>query len=165
MAITPPQVPDKYRWHYNHAWTPKARNSPGFRRWLARHGMLSPHFSLAEAASRDGQAIPRSMRYAARNHAFRMEVLRHRLGDVAIPINSWYRSPQRNREVGGASKSLHMKAIACDIGREFCARHPSFDTIASTVFSNGGFGTYPGGARHVDSRGWRARWSTWTPGR
>lgn len=165
MAVTRSQVPEKYRRHYDHPWTAKAAASPGFRRWLARHGMLTPHFSLREAASKDGQAIPRSMRFAARNHAFRMEVLRHELGDGPLPVNSWYRSPQHNRAVGGASKSMHMKAIACDISREFCARHPSFDQVASRVFAKGGFGTYPGGARHVDSRGWRARWSTWTPGR
>jgi hypothetical protein len=38
--------------------------------------------------------------------------------------------------------------------------HGTFDRAADRVFANGGFGTYPSGARHTDSRGSRARWSS-----
>lgn len=165
MAAIPQWVPTKYHDHWQHPWTTKAARSPGFRLLLAKHHLLSPHFSYAEAMSKDGQHIPRSLRTQARSHAFKMERLRHDLGDVAIPITSWYRSPARNRAVGGAAKSKHMDAIAVDIPVEFVRKHPHFDQIADRIFREGGFGRYPGGARHVDSRGLRARWTTFTPGR
>ncbi len=33
-----------------------------------------------------------------------------------------------------------------------------FDGAGEKVFANGGFGRYPSGSRHGDSRGSRARW-------
>ena len=35
-----------------------------------------------------------------------------------------------------------------------------FDQTCDRLFESGGFGTYPSGSRHVDSRGTRARWSS-----
>lgn len=158
-------VPAKYRDHWNRPWTRKAARSPGFRLWLARKRLLSPHFSYAEAACKDGTPIPRRLRTQARNHAFQLERLRHALGGVSIPITSWYRTPAHNRAVGGAAGSKHLDAIATDIPREFVRRHRHFDRHANAIFANDGFGQYPGGARHLDSRGVRARWTTFRPGR
>jgi len=166
MAVRRPAwVPAKYRDHWDRPWTTKARRSAGFRRLLAAHRLLTPHFSYAEAMSKDGRHIPKALRGGARAFAFKLELLRHKLGDVAIPITSWYRSPQRNRKAGGAKFSKHLLAIAADIPVEFVRRHSNFDRLADEVFRNGGFGQYPGGARHVDSRKGRARWKSWTPGR
>lgn len=161
----PLTVPAKYKTHWRQPWTAKARQSRGFRLWLGRRGLLTPHFTLAEAASKDGRPIPRIMRSRARDHAFRLEILRHDLGDGPMPLTSWYRSPERNRAVGGAAKSWHMKAVATDHPVEWVRKHPNFDEIANRIFANGGFGQYPGGARHCDSRGFTARWTTFTPGR
>ena len=165
MTKYPAWLPKRYRDHWARPWTTKAARSPGFRLLLARHKLLSPHFTYAEAASKDGRPIPRRLRTQARNHAFKLERLRHALGDVAIPITSWYRSPQHNRAVGGAAKSKHMDAVATDHPVEFVRRHKSFDLHADRIFRDGGMGSYPQGARHVDSRGMRARWTSWTPGR
>ena len=164
-ARIPSWLPKRYAWHWQNAWTTRASRHPGFRHTLAKHKMLSPHFSYAEANSKDGVAIPRQMRARARNLAFRLEQLRHELGDIPIPITSWYRSPARNRAVGGAAKSKHMEAIAVDIPVEFVKRHLNFDQTADRIFREGGFGQYPAGARHVDVRGSRARWTSFTPGR
>lgn len=164
-ARIPAWLPKRYVYHWRHPWTKRASRHPGFRLLLARHALLSPHFSYREAASKDGQAIPRRLRTQARNHAFKLERLRHELGDVSIPITSWYRSPAHNRVVGGAAKSKHMDAIAVDIPVAFVQRHKNFDMIADRIFREGGMGSYPGGARHVDSRGIKARWTTFTPGR
>jgi hypothetical protein len=166
MATTiPAWVPHKYRDHWRRPWTAQARRSPGFRLLLARHHLLSPHFSYAEAACKDGTPIPRALRAAARNHAFKLERLRHELGDGVLPITSWYRTKAHNRAVGGAQFSKHVLAIATDIPVEFVRKHPNFDRLADALSQDGGFGQYPGGARHIDSRGTKARWSTWTPGR
>lgn len=163
--MTAVRVPAKYKRHWKEPWTAQARQSRSFRLWLGRNGLLSPHFSYAEAASKDGKAVPKTMRSRARDHAFRLEQLRHELGDVPIPITSWYRSPARNRAVGGAQDSMHMKAVATDHPVEFVKRHPHFDQVADRIWREGGFGAYPAGARHVDSRGFKARWTTFRPGR
>jgi hypothetical protein len=167
VTVYPKGLPEKYQAHWRYPWKARARFSPGFRRWLDKHGFLTPHFTLREAASKDGQGIPTRYNRKARDHAFNMERLRHKLGDVPIPVTSWYRSPAHNRAVGGAANSRHLYADACDIPLSFCQKvgRFRFDKIANEVFSGGGFGQYPGGARHVDSRGFRARWTSWVPGR
>ena len=166
MATNCPEwVPARHRDKWLRPWTKKASRSVAFRLLLARHELLSPHFSYAEAASKDGVAVPRRLRTQARNHAFKLERLRHVLGDGRLPITGWYRSPAHNRAVGGAAKSKHMDAVATDHPVSFVQRHPNFDKHANEIFRDGGFGQYPGGARHVDSRGIRARWTSWTPGR
>lgn len=114
-------------------------------------------------------------------HAESMERLRsqinaarhtHGMPATGISINSWLRSPEHNRAIGGAGDSRHIHGDACDITvgeiKRLCPWHDGsadFDHIADRVFANGGFGQYPAGARHVDSRGYRARWSSWTPGK
>lgn len=35
-----------------------------------------------------------------------------------------------------------------------------FAAACEKVYASGGFGTYPSGSLHVDSRGMRARWSS-----
>jgi hypothetical protein len=96
-------------------------------------------------------------------NAINKERKRRNLRPTGIRINSWWRTWQHNQQVGGASKSMHMYFLACDITREEVRRlcpWGGFDTIADKVFSKGGFGQYPGGGRHVDSRGHRSRWTS-----
>lgn len=102
------------------------------------------------------------MRTRARNHAFNLERLRHELGDVSMPILSWYRHPAYNRAIGGASQSRHMSADATDFSRETVNRigRGRFFSAANKVFAKGGVGDYPSGSAHVDSRGWYARWTS-----
>ena len=157
----PVMVPQKYLDHWRRPWTRKAKYSPGFRLWLHSKGRLSPHFTYEEAKCRDGTHIPRRLRSQARNHAFNLERLRHELGDNPVRIISWYRTPAYNRSVGGASKSKHMDAVATDHPVQWVRQFPHFDQIADRIFANGGFGAYPGGARHLDSRGYKARWTSW----
>lgn len=110
-------------------------------------------------------------------HAKNMDELRrrinrlrviHKLPEIGININSWARSPQHNKEVHGAPDSRHQYFDACDVTvQEIEALCPwpngrdDFDRVCDTVFAYGGFGTYPAGNRHVDSRGYKARWSDW----
>lgn len=159
-------VPPDLLEHWNKPWTSAARNNVDFRAWLRDHGYLSPHFTMKEAACKDpGRTpIPHSLVRKARDHAFNLEKLRHKLGDRPMPVNSWYRTPAWNRHVGGAGQSKHMEAIATDFSLRTVSSLPRFDYWANKVFATGGVGTYPGGARHVDSRGWRARWSSFVPG-
>lgn len=156
----PSKLPAKYRRFWDRPWEPAARRSVGFRRWLRDNGYLTPHFRTVEAHSKDGVKVPRRYSYRCRQHAFLLEVLRHELGDVPLPVLSWYRSPARNAAVGGAKASRHMKADATDFDRSVVSRvgRDRFFRAAEKVFKDGGVGNYPGGSAHVDSRGWRARW-------
>jgi lysozyme len=159
----PKGLPRAYRKHWRKPWTEAAARHGGFRKWLDAHGMLSPHFSKREAGSKDGVSIDAGgVNKAARDHAFNMEKLRHLLGDVPIGPISWYRSPAHNRRVGGASRSQHMGGRATDLSRAFVDRigPKRFFAAADVVFRRGGVGRYPGGSAHVDSRGYRARWSS-----
>ena len=120
-----------------------------------------------------------SPRSNAKRHARNLESLRSRINQAraarglpatGISVLSWARSWEHNKEVGGAGNSQHLYFLATDITKEEVRRLTpwdtgAFDRIANAVFANGGFGQYPGGNRHVDSRGYRARWTSFTPGR
>lgn len=154
----------KYYWQNPHKVPLNRLRARRFKRRLWRHGLLSPHYTRREAASKDGRAIPRSLRHAAQRQAFHLERVRHRLGDRPLPILSWYRSPEHNRAVGGASLSQHVKARGCDIteATRQALGAERFDRICQSVFRNGGIGTqgyYGGPVRHVDSRRGQSRWT------
>lgn len=157
---------------------------------MDRNTYVSRHFTWNEVVRKSGytRPLPRTIqlpngsprffpRVRARKHARNLENLRtqvnkvraqHGLKETGIRINSWARSWQKNADVGGAKNSQHLYFQATDITKEEIRRlcpwkggADTFDMIANRVFVNGGFGTYPAGARHVDSRGYRARWSDW----
>ena len=161
-ADAPPDLPAAFYELWRRPWGDQARASAEFRAWLWEGGRLSPHFARDEARCHDPgrSAVPKTLAAASQRHAFNLERLRHRLGDRPLRVLSWYRTPAWNAHVGGASQSRHLSADATDLSREEVVRFPGFDQIADEVFSDGGFGTYPSGARHVDSRGSRARWSS-----
>lgn len=159
----PAGLPRRFFHHWRFPYGVRARKSAAFKRWLWDHGYLSPHFTRAEWACHDGQAIPASLRKGAQRHAFNMEQLRHLLGDIPIPTISPYRDPAYNASIGGASESQHMDADATDHSKEWVESigRDKFMKAAERVFRNGGLGIYPWGAFHVDSRGYKARWSSW----
>lgn len=162
----PSWVPSKYVDYWRRPWGMKARNSARFRALLLSHGYLAPHFPLSEARCKDGTPVPGSMRKACQAHAFNLERMRHELGDRPIPVLSWYRTPAYNKKVGGAAGSKHKEAIATDFTKQWvdAMGRTRVQRVASVVFRNGGIGTYPGGNMHFDSRGWPARWTSFTPG-
>lgn len=155
--------------------------SPNFS-WgeVVGHGQSGyPKIPLGPIKMPNGKwAFPRS---SARTHAANLEKLRakinerrlrHGLKPTGIHILSWARSYEHNLAVGGAADSQHLYFKACDISLQEIDRlmpwgggRAEFDAIANVIFSQGGFGQYPGGNRHVDSRGYRARWTSWVPGR
>jgi hypothetical protein len=156
------KAPRRMRWRWKHPWTLAARQSKAFRTFCWEHGYLSPHFSRHDGACHDGTPIPSSLRRNAQRHAFNMERFRHALGDRPLPTISWYRTPSYNRQIGGASQSQHMQADASDMSKATVDKfgHDHFFRVADVIFRNGGVGEYPGGSAHTDSRGWRARWTS-----
>lgn len=150
------------RWKgwYKRPWTvPTSRlRARGFKKALWSRGYLSPNFTRAEAASKDGRPIPRILRGGAQRSAFKLEKARHDLGDKAMGPISWYRSPQHNAAVGGAILSKHMLATAHDWDRSERDRlgGPKFDAAMRRYFP--GIGLNPGGVvRHADT-GPRRTW-------
>ena len=78
---------------------------------------LTPHFSLAELTvtnTKIDNTPSKEVIEVLRTTAFYMEKVREILGNVAITINSGYRSPDVNRQVGGTSNSSHIYGYAVD---------------------------------------------------
>jgi putative chitinase len=78
---------------------------------------LTPHFSLAELTvtnQKIDNTPSKEVVEVLRTTAFYMEKVREILGNVAITINSGYRSPDVNRAVGGTSNSSHTYGYAVD---------------------------------------------------
>ena len=78
---------------------------------------LTPHFSLAELTvtnQKIDNTPSKEVIEVLRTTAFYMEKVRELLGNVAITINSGYRSPDVNRQVGGTSNSSHTYGYAVD---------------------------------------------------
>lgn len=136
--------------------------SPSFT-WQEVHRGRKP-FTAADRARAIVQA--RSMeKVRVRVNARRAA---HNLKPTGINVLSWHRPLWYNEQVGGASKSQHIGARACDISKEEIRRlmpweggAAEFDRIMNEVFAEGGFGQYPAGSRHGDTRGYKARWNSW----
>ena len=87
-------------------------------------------------------------------------------------VNSGYRTPYYNKEIGGASKSRHLKGEAVDMvildvdkdGKYTSAdKQIVLEILEQQVIRNdGGIGRYPGTKIvHMDTRGYRARWDSY----
>jgi hypothetical protein len=89
--------------------------------------------------------------------ALKLQALQDQLGKP-IAIVSWYRVPQLNRAVGGASRSSHFTGGGVDIRVEGMTSQELYDLLNETWPD--GMGIYEGNpdVLHLDNRGYRARW-------
>lgn len=164
----PPKTRPILRRLIQRPWTAGARNSPAVRKWLDDHGYITPHFSWSSYACEDAQhtPVPGNLRPNAIRLHWKLEELRHALGDKPMTVDGPYRTPAHNKAVGGASDSRHIHADGADF---FLAQVQSWGSrahvlaVADQVFADGGMGNENSGSLHVDSRGYRARFVTWTP--
>ncbi|MBL4649279.1 MAG: DUF882 domain-containing protein [Aureispira sp.] len=89
----------------------------------------------------------------------------------ALKITSGHRTPQRNKAVGGASKSRHIKGEALDmwigdINKDGVYSKEDKQIVLELcdkkiIGNEGGIGLYPGTqVVHIDVRGRRARWNS-----
>ena len=77
---------------------------------VGRDHRISPHFTLAEMACKDGSD---EVLYSTELISM-LEKLRD-YGGFIIHINSGYRTPSYNKKIGGASHSQHIYGTAADI--------------------------------------------------
>ncbi|MGM9568003.1 MAG: D-Ala-D-Ala carboxypeptidase family metallohydrolase [Clostridia bacterium] len=77
---------------------------------VGRDHWISPHFTLAEMACKDGSD---KVLYST-ELMDKLEKLRA-YGGFTVHINSGYRTPSYNKKIGGASKSQHTLGTAADI--------------------------------------------------
>lgn len=141
------------------------------RRKYGVNGTVGPafRFSWSETTCSDGTKIPKAFRGRAVKSARALNKLRKRVAkrygvkfsDVSINVNSWYRSPAFNKQIGGAKYSQHVEGRATDITvhvRGHGKVHPrTVAEIAAQVpeFKSGGIGWYDadhGSFTHTDTR-------------
>lgn len=79
------------------------------------------HFAWSEFYSKDGSgfsggnANSATVKENVRRLMYKLEALRKKAGNAPVIINSGFRSINHNRNVGGASNSMHTYGIAADI--------------------------------------------------
>lgn len=109
-------------------------------------------------------------------HARKLEKLRDEINTrrarrglppTGLNVLSWFRPRWYNEQVGGASDSRHIYGDGTDFSLQEIERllpwpggRSDFDAICETIWANGGLGQYPLGSRHCDTRGRRARWTS-----
>ncbi len=122
---------------------------------------LTQNFSKIEFESRDGSIMPSDVIENLKELAKNLQKLRNHFGEP-IHINSAYRSPQHNANIGGSPNSQHLLGKAADITmknftpKQICLLIEKL--INKGEISEGGVGLYNGFV-HYDIRGTRARWN------
>ena len=121
---------------------------------LRRDGdlQLSPHFRLAEFASKDGA----DKVLVDDDLVSLLEQIREAAGG-AVTINSGYRSPAHNAAVGGVSSSQHLYGRAADVVVEGASPLLVGQIAEYYLDRRGGIGVYQT-FTHVDTRAIRSRW-------
>jgi len=102
---------------------------------------ISEHISYAEGIQSNTaikRGIPNNPNEtqlkAMRNLAKKVfEPLRKAMGDKPIRINSFFRSPNLNKIIGGSTTSQHCKGEAMDIKGLYCTNKEMFDYIKDNL--------------------------------
>jgi uncharacterized protein YcbK (DUF882 family) len=121
---------------------------------------LTKNFKSTEFACNDGSAMPKEVLLNVQKLANQLQVLRDSLG-VSITVNSGYRSPSHNKNIGGTINSQHLLGKAADItskGYTPAQVHAKIEElINSGDMLQGGLGSYST-FTHYDIRKTKARW-------
>ena len=132
----------------------------GLASFKKKRRRMSKYFKISEFNSKDGAKMPPEVKANILDLISNLDVIRETIGKPVI-INSGYRSPKHNKEVGGASKSMHMVGKAADIHVPGMSTQELYriieQLIAKGKIVQGGVGLYPSWI-HYDIRGNRARW-------
>lgn len=126
--------------------------------WKTPYGERG-HFTWGEA-THGGSRIPESQNivYGIVRVAKALEEIRHLYGGRSMSINSWYRPPAINRAVGGARYSRHLQGDAVDFNIAGVHPYDVYKRLDSWWGNRGGLAS-SSVFTHIDTRGYRARWS------
>lgn len=122
---------------------------------LAKDGKkyLSKNFMVREFRCKDGSDVifidPELVKL--------LQKIRDHFGK-AVTINSSYRTPARNKKVGGADYSQHLYGTAADIAIKGVAPKKVAQYVETLMPNSGGIGIYSWGV-HVDTRSTKSRWN------
>lgn len=156
---------DRERWEKPWLVDVDPKKAASFKKLLWDHGYASPNFTVKECASKDGVAVPESLRTNCQRHCFKLERARRELGRP-LGFLDLYRSPAHNAATGGVSSSEHLFADASDWGAQ--PDQAKFDEVMARIFDAGGIGrgAVSGHIQHVDDGAKNGGPRRWTyPGR
>lgn len=119
---------------------------------------ISEHFRQAEfACNHCGQIHPTNPTPPEEVLQW-LEQIRAHFGGKPVVVNSGYRCPTHNANVGGAKNSYHMKGQAVDFRVSGVSIAAAYELADKLVGSRGGVGRYKTFV-HIDNRGYRSRWN------
>ena len=105
------------------------------------------HFTWSEA-THGGRCIPGEKEIPQIIETAKyMEKVREKFADRAVHVNSWYRTPEYNKMIGGVDNSQHVKGRAVDFTVSGVSPSETYKTL--DPFVKGGLGRYAGFI-HVD---------------
>ena len=107
---------------------------------------IGQHFKVREFACKDGSQVVFVDSYLVSIR----DILRNQVGKP-VYINSGYRTPTRNKEVGGAKYSYHMRGMAADIRVEGMTAKEIANKLNKIIPSECGIIVYKTWV-HIDTR-------------
>ncbi|MFC9396933.1 D-Ala-D-Ala carboxypeptidase family metallohydrolase [Streptomyces sp. NPDC057027] len=114
------------------------------------------HFGFSEFESKDGSGFSggkvsaTTVKENVRRNMYKLEALRKKCGDLAVTVNSGFRSISHNASVGGAANSMHLYGIAADVAVSGLSTKTVYQKAETCGYS--GLETYTVSWQHVDSR-------------
>ncbi|MFF7438105.1 D-Ala-D-Ala carboxypeptidase family metallohydrolase [Streptomyces sp. NPDC008122] len=114
------------------------------------------HFDFSEFESKDGSGFSggkvsaTTVKENVRRNMYKLEALRKKCGDLAVTVNSGFRSISHNASVGGAANSMHLYGIAADVAVSGLSTKTVYQKAETCGYS--GLETYTVSWQHVDSR-------------
>lgn len=113
---------------------------------------LAKNFRVREFACSDGSDVI----FVSMGLVDILQKIRDHFGKP-VNINSAYRTPGKNKSVGGAAYSQHLYGTAADISIKGVSPKTVADYAETLLPQSGGIGIY-GTFTHVDVRAVRSRW-------
>lgn len=120
-------------------------------------GQLSPHFHEDEFRCRHCGELHPSGDKPTQQMIDWLENIRAHFGGKTVSINSGYRCPTHNKNVGGATNSQHLEGNATDFFISGVSPAAVYEYCDGLIGDSGGVGKYSG-FTHIDNRGYKARW-------